>query len=49
MDRYLVYQASGGISHMLSGLSAAISLAKKTKRHLAVDTKSHLGFGKEPK
>ena len=47
MTKYLIYQASGGISHMLSGLSAAISLAKKTKRHLAIDTISHAGFGKD--
>lgn len=38
MEKYLVYKATGGITHMLYGLSFAISIAKAQKRILVIDT-----------
>jgi hypothetical protein len=38
--KYIIYKGSGGLAHMIKGLSAAIFLAKKKKRHLIIDTKN---------
>lgn len=41
--RYIVYKASGGLTHMLRGLTHAIQFAIKNSRYLIVDTEQHNG------
>lgn len=44
-NNFLVYKASGGLTHMCSTLSSAIYCAKKYNRYLIIDTKAHSAFG----
>jgi hypothetical protein len=43
--KYLIYKASGGLAHNLSGLTKAINFSNKTKRRLIIDTINHYAFG----
>ena len=42
--RWIVYKGSGGLAHMLGGLSDAIKIAKRTRRHLVIDCRSAGAF-----
>ncbi len=42
--RWIVYKGSGGLAHMLGGLSDAIKIAKRTQRHLVIDCQSAGAF-----
>ena len=42
--RWIIYKGSGGLAHMLGGLSDAIKIAKKTRRHLVIDCQSAGAF-----
>ena len=44
MKKYIIYKATGGLTHMLKGLAYTISIAKQTKRNLIIDCKKHGAF-----
>lgn len=44
MNKFIVYKASGGLCHMLSGLIYAVELSLKYNRHLILDVEQHSAF-----
>ena len=46
-SKYLIYKATGGLAHMLGGLTIAISDANAHKRKLIIDCKNHPAFKSE--
>ena len=45
MDKYIVYKATGGLFHNLSGLTKAINIAIEKNNILIIDMDSHAAFG----
>lgn len=45
MDKYIIYKATGGLFHNLSGLTKAINLAIEKKYILIIDMECHPVFG----
>ena len=44
MVKYIIYKASGGITHMLKGINFCIQKAKETNRKLIIDCANHSAF-----
>ena len=44
MVKYIIYKASGGITHMLKGIHFCIQKAKETNTKLIIDTLNHSAF-----
>lgn len=44
MNKFIIYKGSGGLAHMLKGLSYAIYLSKNEKRFLIIDCKNNSPF-----
>jgi hypothetical protein len=43
-EKYLIFKGSGGLAHMLSGLSDAIKIASRTGRYLVIDCEAAPAF-----